>query len=60
MFKRCIPNTARRWCLSVVILLAFFVALFAAGMAAYAGLVGISYGAAWTNLIEAIRAAANK
>lgn len=60
MFKRWIPNTAIRWCLSVVIFLAFFAALFAAGMAAYAGIVGISYGAAWTNLIEAIRTAANK
>lgn len=60
MFKRCIPNTAIRWCLSIVILLVFFMALFAAGMAAYAGVVGISYDAAWTNLIEAIRATANR
>ncbi len=48
-----------RGCVSTIIVILFIAALFAAGMAVYAGLAKITYPQAWTNLITAIRTAFN-
>lgn len=60
MFKKWIPNGAIRFCLGLILIIAFLVALFAGGMGVYASIAGITYSQAWTALIEAIRAAINK
>lgn len=47
-----------RFCINAVVIIAFLAALFCAGLAIYAALFNISFSAAWSQLVQAIRGGA--
>ena len=56
MLKEIIPKKSIRRCLGATLSIGFALAIFAGAMGAYAGIEGISYGQAWTNLGNALHA----